>query len=187
MKKHRVLLVAAGVAVLATLGLSSSCSTPIPNRVPIGEPFPSTTGASLEEEPVAIPDDWLGRPTVVLVGYVQRSQFDIDRWLFGLLDAQLDARVVELPAIPNAIASLFGDSIDEGMRGGIPPEDWASVVTIYGGAAEPIAAFTGNEEAQNARVLLLDAEGQVVWYHDEGYSARELIEMRTRLEELGGQ
>jgi len=187
MKSSRLLLGVAAAGALAALGLSVGCSSPIPNRTPVGEPFPRTTGATLEEVSVAIPDDWRGRPTVVLVGYVQNAQFDLDRWLFGLLDAQLDARIVELPAIPNAIASLFSDSIDEGMRGGIPPEDWASVVTIYGDAAEPIAAFTGNEEPQNARVLLLDGEGTVVWYHDEGYSARELIDMRSRLEELDGQ
>jgi hypothetical protein len=180
-------IVAAAIALAVVVSTSVGCSSPIPNRVPTGEVFPTTTGESLERVEVEVPTAWLGSPTVVLVGYEQDAQFDADRWLYGLLAAELDVRIVELPTIPSAIASLFSGTIDEGMRGGIPPEDWASVVTVYGSAAAPITAFTGNEKNRNMRVLLLDGEGRVVWFHDEGYSAREQLDMEARLAELRGQ
>ena len=64
-------------------------------------------------------------------------------------------------------------AIDSGMRSGIPEEDWAAVVTVYE-EADKLAAFTGNEAGRNGRVLLLDGEGQVVFYHDRGYSVGSL-------------
>lgn len=184
MKKTSRLLLCTAVLATGGLVLSMGCSSPIPRRVPTGETFPTTRGEALDGTVVAIPDDWRGAPTLVLVGYVQDAQFDLDRWLLGILQAELDVRLVEVPTIPGAIPSLFSGTIDEGMRGGIPPEDWGTVVTVYGDDAEPIARFTGDERPRNARVLLLDGEGRVVWFHDEGYSARELLEMQARLDEV---
>ena len=36
---------------------------------------------------------------MVLVGYQQRSQFDIDRWLIGITQVDLPVKFVELPTI----------------------------------------------------------------------------------------
>ena len=44
----------------------AACRSSIENRNPVGEPFPATTGASLEEKPVALPGDYAGRPVVLL-------------------------------------------------------------------------------------------------------------------------
>lgn len=169
----RATLLASVVAPLLLAG----CRSAQPNRVPVGETFPTVVGTSLDGTRLELPSAWAGAPTVVLVGYVQDAQFDADRWLLGLLQAGATLRIVELPTIPSRIASLFDDTIDEGMRNGIPPEDWSSVVTVYGAAARPIAAFTGTERPRNMRVLLLDASGRVVWFHDEGYSPRELLDL----------
>jgi hypothetical protein len=100
------------------------------------------------------------------------------------MQAGVKVRIVELPTIHSRIASVFADTIDDGMRGGIPSEDWSSVVTVYGSAARPIAEFTGNERPRNMRVLLLDRDGKVVWFHDEGYSPRELLGLIDTLASL---
>lgn len=181
--KRIILLVVVLVAVAVTL-TAGGCRSPIPNRVPIGETFPSAVGNALTGDRVDVPDAWFGAPTVVLIGYVQDAQFDADRWMLGLLQAGAKVRIVELPTISSRIASVFEDTIDEGMKSGIPSEDWSSVVTVYGSAARPIAAFTGNERPRNMRVLLLDGDGRVVWFHDEGYSPRELLEMMDVLASL---
>jgi len=175
---------AAALALAALLALAPACSGPIPRRDPVGERFPSVTGTSLEEQAVEIPADWAGRPTVVLVGYEQRAQFDIDRWLLGLLMAEVDARLVELPTIPGLTATAVSGWIDDGMRSGIPPEDWGLVVTLYGDEAEPVAELTGTEGGNTARVLLLDAAGRVVWFHDRGFSARVALELVDAVEAL---
>jgi hypothetical protein len=180
----RALVVTALLAAAAVALTAGGCRSPLPNRVPIGEQFPSAAGKALTGERVEVPAAWFGAPTVVLIGYVQDAQFDADRWMLGLMQAGAKVRIVELPTINSRIASVFEDTIDEGMKGGIPPEDWSSVVTVYGKAARPIAAFTGNERPRNMRVLLLDRDGKVVWFHDEGYSPRELLEMIGVIESL---
>lgn len=169
-------------AATASLGLGGCGSTPA-NRDPRGELFPEVTGTGLDGTDWRIPADFAGEPTVLLVGYVQEAQFDADRWLLGLLESKIDARIHELPTIDGLFPRMIGGWIDDGMRQGIPEEDWASVITVYGDA-DRIVDFTGRESPRNIRVLLLDAEGRVVWFHDRGYSARTVLELRAALAEL---
>lgn len=159
----------------------AACSSPLPNRQPLGEAFPPVEGKSLSGDPVALPPK---EPAVLLVGYLQEAQFDADRWLYGLLQANPPVRILEVPTIPGLFPSLFAGKIDEGMRQGIPSEDWASVVTVYGDPAKPIARLTGTERGQNIRVLLLDASGRVQWFHDRGFSAAKLIELEAAIAAL---
>lgn len=169
-------------AALALLPLVA-CNSATPNRDPLGERFPTVVGTSLEGEDVALPGD-LERPTVLLVGYVQDAQFDADRWLYGVLQAELEADVLELPTIRGLFPRLVAGKIDAGMRSGIPSEDWEVVVTVYGDDAGEIVALTGNERPRNIRVLLLDRDGRVRWFHDEGFSAGKLLELERKLDEL---
>ena len=162
----------------------NGCQTVWKNRNPVGEPFPKVTGESLNEVPVALPGAYLGSPLLLLVGYVQETQFDLDRWTIGLVQMEFSDRIVEVPTIPGAIPSLFSSVIDNGMRGGIPREDWASVVTLYGSAAKPVVEFTGNEKPNNGRIILIDKNGIVRWFWDQGFSATRLLELIKAAEAL---
>ncbi len=163
---------------------ASGCSGTYPARDPVGETFPVVVGQSLEQARVELPSDLLGAPAVLLIGYQQQAQFDLDRWLMGLLQAGVRGQVIEVPTIPALVPTLLSGWIDEGMRGGIPEEDWGAVVTLYGAAAEPVAALTGTERGQVARIVILDAEGRILWFDDNGYSARRALEAATVLQEL---
>jgi len=174
------LLAALSIAALSLYG----CASSHPNRSSIGDRFPSVTGESLKGEEVRIPEDLAGAPAVLLVGYAQEAQFDADRWILGLIQGGVTTRLMELPTIDGLMPALFSGRIDEGMRRGIPNEDWASVVTVYGDA-DKIVAFTGNEVPNNIRVLLLDSKGKVTWHHDRGYSAGKLMELKAAIEALG--
>ena len=110
---------------------------------------------------------------LLLVGYEQDTQFDIDRWLLGLTQAGVKVRTHELPTIPGLAPRMFSGSIDNGMRSGIPSEDWGAVITVYGDGAA-IAKLTGNENKLPGRVILLDAKGRVIFFHDRGYSVGTL-------------
>ena len=160
----------------------SGCGSVTPNRNPTSETFPTVTGTSLKGETVALPSAYAGKPVLLLLGYAQRAQFDADRWILGILQAGLNFKVVEVPTLAGLFPRLFAGTIDDGMRDGIPSEDWADVVTVYDDA-DAIVDFTGNDKPQNIRVLLLDAAGKVVWFHDRGYSPRLPLEL-ARL--LGG-
>lgn len=179
---HKLRLAAVSFAFLAL----AACSSTVPNRDPVGEPFPTVNGESLAGEAVTLPDALAGQPAVLLVGYKQETQFDIDRWLLGFAQAGLKAPLLEVPTIPSLGASLASGFIDDGMRAGIPKEDWGVVVTVYGGNARPIVGLTGNENGNNARVMVLDADGTVVWFHDRGYSTTKVLELMARIEALSG-
>jgi hypothetical protein len=171
---RRRFAIAASALVIGTLVSLGSCSSTVENRDPMGEIFPRVAGKSLEGEAVDLP---LSEPAVFLVGYVQDAQFDADRWLVGLMQATPDVRIFEVPAVAGLFPSLLEGTIDGGMRRGIPQEDWSSVVTCYGDAADQILQFTGNENPRNIRVILLDSEGKVRWFHDRGFSAGKLLDL----------
>ncbi len=172
-RKRTAFLVLIAIATLTVLS-NAACRSAHPARNPVGETFPTVVGRSLAGADVVLPPS---EPCVLLIGYVQEAQFDADRWLYGILQADLGLRVYELPTIPGLIPSLASKWIDSGMRAGIPSEDWSTVVTVYGSKAEPIAVFTGNEATRNIRVLLLDARGRLQWMHDRGFSAGKLLEL----------
>ncbi len=159
---------------------SSGCSSPIPRRDPTGEPFPPVVGESLEGQRVELPGAFTGEPVVLLVGYRQRTQFDLDRWLLGLAEAQVPVAVREVPTISGMVPWMISGTIDGGMRRGIPKEDWGAVVTVYGDANK-IEEFTGTENSLPGRILLLDADGTVVFFHDRGYSVGALQRLRDAL------
>ena len=158
------------------LALTAACSSSRPNRDPTGEIFPSVRGETLDGQERLLPRDLEGPRTVLLVGYVQDTQFDLDRWILGLLQAGVDVPIFEVPTIEGLLPGLAAGQIDGGMRRGIPSEDWGSVITVYGDAGK-ITALTGTENPRNGRVLLLDGEGRVIWFHDRGYSAGTLMSL----------
>lgn len=62
----------------------TGCSSIYPNKNILGQTFPSISGQNLEQQSVLIPDAFKGEKTLLLIGYKQNSQFDIDRWLIAL-------------------------------------------------------------------------------------------------------
>lgn len=166
-----------------TLVILGGCTTDYSNRKPIGETFPSVSGQSLEKNTISFPDYLSGKNTVLLLGYVQDTQFDIDRWLIGLDMTQTQVDVYELPTIQGMFPRLFKTQIDEGMRKGIPKVLWKGVITIYQDG-EKIQKFTGNINANNARVLLLDKSGTIRFFYDEGFSVSALNSLRDNLAKL---
>ncbi|MHC4392629.1 MAG: hypothetical protein ACYS22_15125 [Planctomycetota bacterium] len=166
-----------GAVLICGVASAGGCSTTHPNLDPTGDRFPTVRGESLDEKAWTLPDDLAGQPAILLVGYDQNSQFDLDRWLFGLLQANTPVRFLEVPTIPGLVPSMFSGSIDSGMRSGIPSEDWGVVVTLYREEAQRVVEATGNTNPTPGRVFLLDGDGTVVWFTDRGYSARLMLEL----------
>jgi hypothetical protein len=120
-----------------------------------------------------IPAELKGKKTLLLVGYEQETQFDIDRWLIGIDQKGFQLDVLEIPTIRGVVPRVISGYIDAGMRSGIPEDLWKVVVTVYGDASK-IVEFTGNADPINARVLVLDADGRVLMMHDRGFSVAAL-------------
>ena len=158
----------------------TGCATKYPNRSPQGEVFPPVTGTALTKEVKNLPDDLPQENVLLLLGYVQNAQFDIDRWLIGLDMTKTNVAVYELPTIQGMFPRMFQTQIDNGMRKGIPKEIWGGVITIYEDG-ETIQRMTGNQDPNNARVLLLNQAREIVWFYDRGFSVAALNDVRSRL------
>jgi hypothetical protein len=176
------------IKTLLTLGFCSAliaaCSSVVPAPSQVRNTrFPTVQGNSLQKEKVTIPEDYRGKVTLLLVGYVQRAQFDIDRWILGALQADVKATIVEVPTIAGMLPQMVQGFIDGGMRSGIPESDWASVVTVYEDAPKIIQAL-GNERPQSAYAVLLDKEGRIAWSSNIGYSASQVIELKKLVDSL---
>ena len=169
--------------ILFAVGLLLACQSPYPQRDPTGEVFPSVSGTSLEGEPIPLPESLAGEPVLLLIGFEQDTQFDLDRWALGLWQSGARLRVIEVPTIPGLVPRVISNRIDEGMRGGIPAEDWGSVVTVYRDA-DAIVRFTGNENPRPGRILLLDPTGRVAFFHDRGYSTGALVALLNSIQAL---
>ena len=61
----------------------SACSTTYENQDIVGSTMPTMTGETLEKDTVEIPSMFNSPLTLLLVGYKQDSQFDIDREPFS--------------------------------------------------------------------------------------------------------
>ena len=168
------------VFFLFFLFFSSCANYEYPSQVTIGDKMIEVTGQSLEGNSVVIPRDFAGQETLLLFGYKQNSQFDIDRWLIGLDMTKTNVAAYEIPTIQGMLPRMFSGFIDGGMRKGIPKNLWKGVVTVYEDG-DKVQRFTGNLNPNNARVMLLDKQGNIVYFYDRGFSVAALNEVRSLL------
>ena len=154
----------------------------------VGRAFPSVTGTALSGELVRIPEDFAGAPVLLLCAYRRGTQADVDRWA-AFAERRLPGLAVrELPIIASPLWRPLQGWIDGGMRGGVPPSLWGSVVTLYADGADA-RAFIGDGGGQHTQVVLLDDAG-VVGFHDAGgfgeRAAEALITAVAALKRRGG-
>lgn len=168
------------VLVLLSLVLQSCANYDYPSQVVVGEDIIQFEGESLAGEPTAIPQAFSGHSTLLLFGYVHKSQFDIDRWLIGLDQTNTQVAVYEIPTIKGMFPQMFSTVFDDAMREGIPKEIWKGVITVYKDG-DKVQKYTGNLKPKNARVLLLSPQGKVLHFYDRGFSVDALNALRKKL------
>ena len=171
-----------GLSLISLLCVACATKVSTPTNVQ-NSLFPRVQGTNLDRQPITLPDHYRGKTALVLVGYSQKAQFDIDRWILGALQADVKAQIVEVPTIAGMMPQMVQGFIDNGMRSGIPKSDWASVVTIYEDAPKVIEAL-GNERPQSAYAVLLNKEGRIVWSSNIGYSASQVLQLKKVADSL---
>ena len=102
------------VLLFGLFALLISCSSTYPNKVVIGEKLPTFAGETLSKEKVRFPDLIKGKPSLLLIGYKQSSQFDIDRWLIGLEMMNITFPVFEIPVLAPWFPTFLQNKIDLG-------------------------------------------------------------------------
>ena len=160
------------------IGISSvlSCSEEFQNINPVGKFFPNIQGNALDGKLWQLPKALAGQPSLLLLGYQQESQFDIDRWLIALDMRKVQVKLYEVPTIKGWVPRLISGRINEGMRSGIPKELWGAVITVYKDG-ERLQKFTGNINPRNARIILLGPQGQVRFFSDKGFAVPSLNQL----------
>jgi len=160
--------------------LQSCANYDYPSQVKMGENIIEFEGESLAGEPTSIPQAFTGQNTLLLFGYVHKSQFDIDRWLIGLDQTNTQVAVYEIPTIKGMFPQMFSTVFDNAMREGNPKEIWKGVITVYKDG-ENVQRYTGNVKPKNARVLLINTQGEVMHFYDRGFSVEALNALREKL------
>ncbi|MDO6428876.1 hypothetical protein Q4489_17880 [Thalassotalea sp. 1_MG-2023] len=155
----------------------TACSTTYSNNNVTNSKFPQVTGENLLKETVQLPQALSKKKTILLLGFQQDSQFDIDRWLIGLDMTNTTIDVIEVPTIQGMFPRMFSTQINDGMRKGIPKSLWAGVITVYQDG-DKLQQFTGNINPNNARVMLLDSDGVIRYFYDQGFSVKALNALR---------
>jgi cytochrome oxidase Cu insertion factor (SCO1/SenC/PrrC family) len=51
------------------------------------------------------------------------------------------------------------------------------VITIYKDG-DAVQAFTGNENPNNSRIVLIDGSGKIIYFYDRGFSVAALNELK---------
>jgi hypothetical protein len=165
---------------LLSLLLQGCAHYDYPSQVIVGEKMINFEGKSLAGEPTSVPQVFAGRNALLLFGYVHKSQFDIDRWLIGLDQTNTQVAAYEIPTIKGMFPQMFSTVFDDAMREGIPKEIWKGVITVYKDG-ERVQRYTGNQKPKNARVLLVNARGEVIYFYDRGFSVDALNALRDKL------
>ena len=169
------------IGLMFTL-LLTACSTTYENRDVTGKTLPVMTGETLEQQIVELPTMFTAPQTLLLVGYKQDTQFDIDRWLIGLDMTKTTIAVYEVAAIQGMFPRMFSSQINNGMRAGIPKELWKGVITLYADG-DAMQQFTGNTNPNNARVILINNEGDVQHFYNNGFSVKALNNVRQLIKD----
>lgn len=149
----------------------------------VGDKFPTITSESLARTTVTLPVAAKGNITLITIAYVQEAQAQIDSWAEPILKDYFGKpgfAYYELPVLQKIYKQIGASSyIDGGMRGGIDPKRHPNVVTVYADR-EPFFQWFGTDKTL-AYILLMDAEGTVLW-KDQGFATPTKVEgLRRRI------
>ena len=135
----------------------------------VGRRFPSVAGRALSGEVVHVPEDLAGAPALLLCAYRRGTQDDVDLWAAFAGRRLPYLAVYELPIISSRAWRPLRGWIDGGMRGGVPPDLWTHVVTLYDDGTRA-RRFIGDGGGPRTQVVLLDAGGLVAFTDSDGFS-----------------
>lgn len=130
----------------------------------LGEAFPTMTGATLEGQPLTIPDDLIGQVALLMLGDNYAARFQVAEWadhVASHVGVQSGLAYYQV-ALINGIGPVMRRIIDAAMVRGTPSATHSHVLTIYGDlrAERRRLEMTG---APQAYLFLLGRTGRVAW------------------------
>ena len=157
------------VGVLGALTLTGcippGINSPVQSSGATGVAFPDVVGIDLEGEQVSLPGGFAGRRNLVAVAFERDQQAVVDTWITAvepLLARDRDLRLYEVPTIYES-SVLFRLWVNNGMRAGIPdPAARRRTVTVYLDR-ERFTTALAIPDTREVHLLLLEADGRIVW------------------------
>ena len=145
--------------------IPAGVNSPVQSIGVTGAIFPSVVGIDLEGTKISLPAGLAGRRNLVAVAFERDQQAVVDTWIEAaqpLLARDADLRLYEVPTISEG-SPLFRFSVNNGMRAGITDEEARRrTVTIYVDR-ERFNAALSIPDTREVHVLLLDADGRIIW------------------------
>jgi hypothetical protein len=126
--------------------------------------FPPVSGSNLEGRRYALPRDFEGDLTLIMIAFQQWQQRQVNGWLPGgkALARQYGIRYYELPTLPRW-DPLRQWLLNSGMRAGIPDKHTREMtITLYTDL-ERFCRALDIPDLNDAQVMLLDRAGGVLW------------------------
>lgn len=135
--------------------------------------FPSLAGQALDGTPFAVPRDFAGARTVVLVAFVLEHRPEIESWapfLDPLVRSRRDVRARLLIGLK--FPKLARGSIVAAMKAAIgAPELRASTIPLFVDDVDAFARSLGIGDRAHLAVLLVESDGRIVWRGSGPFSA----------------
>jgi hypothetical protein len=152
------------IVVMAT-GFIIACQAPKPVALPAAEQaavFPSITVQNLSGTTLALPSQFPGERTLLLVAYERYQQAALDDWSARLKLKESEApEWLELPIITDP-GAVMRSVIDNGMRGGIKDKAIRDrVFTIYT-PREEFNQRLGLSDMKVVHLLVADRKGKIL-------------------------
>jgi hypothetical protein len=130
-----------------------------------GVQFPDVVGIDLEGKEVLLPTGLVGQRNFVAVAFEREQQAVVDTWITSmepLLAQHPELRLYEVPTIYES-STLSRLWINNGMRAGITDEvARRRTVTVYVNREQFNAALS-IPDTREVHLLLLNAEGVIIW------------------------
>jgi predicted transcriptional regulator len=123
--------------------------------------FPHLTGQSFGERAVTLPDAFKGKPTILVITFTRAAQEQARAWTDKIKKESPNIasyQVLELEDVPRLMRGFVRGSI----RRGIPKESQDTFVLLFEGE-DALKKTVGFQASDDAYVLLLDANGNVIW------------------------
>jgi len=152
-------------------------------ETPDAASFPTLGGTNLEKQDIALPTELPGKANLIIFGFVQDHQEDINTWIPRCEELEREVagfRFFEVPFLAGQYR-LIRFWIDGGMRRGIPDRAARErTITVYGGRSAAMRQL-GITDLGKIYAFLIRPSGEVLWRSEGRWSQEKDTALRAAL------